>query len=235
MMTRFSSDDRGQAYVEFAIFVPVILIAFFSLIFFSRFGILAERAESAVRYGAEVSFKQGKPYTVATVYNLIDELVNVSPSGGELGPLCLKNDFTGSTGNAARISGDTIAALTQSQQIGSTPYTGTTNAIWKPDAGKTSTGGCNPASVSLGSNPSSPIPVSVTGVSLTTGLNIPAEVGSFINNGDIHAHMGFLQVAAPNVLVACLPGLQIVLPILNPNASGNSSPCTLNTTVPTGL
>lgn len=233
-LTIFARDERGQALVELGLFLPIILIALIGIIFFSRLGILSERAQSAVRYGGEVSFRQGNAYSVATVYNLIDELLNISPSGSELGPLCLRNDASGASGAAARISQDTVAALTLEQQVGPTPFPGSgTLSIWKPDAGHTTSGGCNPASVNLQTSSSSPvIPVSVTGVTLMTGLDIPTNL-SFVQNGSITAHMGFLQIATPNLITACTPAGQVVLKVLNPNVGTPS--CSLASTVPPGL
>jgi hypothetical protein len=36
--------------------------------------------------------------------------------------------------------------------------------------------------------------------------------------------MGFLNVATPNLLIACVPGLNIVLTILQPATAGKAGP-----------
>ena len=46
--------DRGQALLETAIALPLELTTLFGIIFFSRLGVVAERSQRAVRYGAEV-------------------------------------------------------------------------------------------------------------------------------------------------------------------------------------
>lgn len=45
---------RGQALIETMIALPLVLLTLFGIIFFNRLGIISERSQRAVRYGAEV-------------------------------------------------------------------------------------------------------------------------------------------------------------------------------------
>lgn len=71
--------QRGQALVETAIFLPVALMVVFAILHFARFGVLEERAQSAVRYGATVSYEGASPIAAAQIYAAI--AANAAPSG----------------------------------------------------------------------------------------------------------------------------------------------------------
>ena len=162
MLTRFRSAQRGQALVESILFIPLFLFAVFALIFFGRLGVAAERAQTAVRYANLVTFRQGDAYTVATVYDLLNELLN--PSASELGPLCLQpNSMSPNPSNT--ISDSAVAALKQSQPNVTTTPLPNTPSFWIPDLIVSSQ--CNPLSVALksgtyGVGGSSGLPLSIT-------------------------------------------------------------------------
>jgi hypothetical protein len=227
--------QRGQAIVETAIFLPILLTAMFALIFFSRLGVLSERGESAVRYGQLVTFRNGS-YTVGAVYELIDELLN--PSANYLGPLCLAPAPSAATPAPSNNVGSAVlAALTQSQVLGSS--TGpAAKRFWQPDT-TPATPPCLPFSISLTSSASSAgpaaanspgLPLSITGVSISAQISAPPILTKVISNTTTSAQINFLNVAAPNVLLACLPGMSAVLTVLQPaltssQLSGASSLC----------
>ena len=75
--------------------MPLLLVALVALLLFSRLGVVSERTETAVRYADLIAFRNGNAYTVATVYDLLDEILN--PSSSELGPLCLTPNATTAT------------------------------------------------------------------------------------------------------------------------------------------
>jgi len=246
--------QRGQTIVEWCTFFPLLIAMMFSLIFFSRLGVLSERSQSAVRYGNMVSWRNGNAYTVATVESVIDEVLHINSN--ELGPLCLEptGSFTtamptqtapalstgvlGTSGDvlpaytpqpqsssiANRVASDTAAALVQSQTTGTESPVPSAKPYWRPD--NVATSNCNPASIALtsGTYGVGNMPISVQSVSISSSLNVPTYLKGMLLNGETSAQMGFLNVATPNVLLACVPGLDIVLTILQPATAGKSGP-----------
>lgn len=70
--------SRGQTLIEFIIGLPIVLFALFAVIYLSRFGVVAERAELAVRYGAIAGFDTTTDaYSAANIYQNIGNLQNV--------------------------------------------------------------------------------------------------------------------------------------------------------------
>jgi len=203
---------RGQALVESALFLPLMLLATFSIIFFSRLGVLGERGESAVRYANFVTFRQGDAYTVATIYDLLGELLN--PQANELGPLCLTpNSLTPNPNNGPAQSA--LAAVDQQQPaVSSTPVPATKD-FWKPDSSPLAPA-CNPLSVQLSSGTYGigSLPLSVTSFQVTSAINEPAFLSPSIGINQTTSSMAFLNVATPNLLVACLPVLDVALVVL---------------------
>src|ERR1700681_1086721 len=47
--------ERGQALFETLIALPLMLVSLFAIIYFSRLGVVSERTQYAVRYGAEIA------------------------------------------------------------------------------------------------------------------------------------------------------------------------------------
>jgi len=223
---------RGQALVETVLFLPMLLTAMFALLLFSRVGVVAERGESAVRYADMVTFRHGNAYTVAVVYDLLDELLN--PSASQLGPLCLTpNSLTASPPPQNTISAAALQALTQSQPaVGSTPAP-VTKAFWRPDSNGAPA--CNPLSVQLSSSTYgvSNLPLSVTSIQVSGSMNVPRYLSPLLGSTTTTtANMAFLNLATPNMLVACVPGLSIVVDILadmqphggSPNCNSSLNP-----------
>jgi hypothetical protein len=229
MLNRRRQSERGQALVESALFMPLFLIAMFALIFFGRLGVTSERAQTAVRYANLVTFRNGQAYTAATLYDLLNELLN--PTASELGPLCLQpNSLTGSPNNT--ISAAAYAALTQSQpNITATPLPNA-KSFWVPDS--ILTPACNPLSVALtsGTYNVANLPVSVTSFQVQGQINTPSYLQPLLGTSrTAGASMAFLNVATPNMLVACVPGVSLVLILLanmqnvgTPNCNPNSNP-----------
>jgi hypothetical protein len=246
LTTRRLHSERGQATVEAVIFMPFLVGGIMALIVFGRLGVLSERAESAVRYGDMVSFRNGNAYTVSTVEAVIDEVLH--GSSAELGPLCLEPrnapssapapiptltasaispqpaPLPQSTSIANRVAADTIAALYQAQTAGGAPSAApSAPPYWQPDS--MGTPRCNPASIALqaGAFGAGNLPLSVQSIAISAHVNVPAYL-SFAGGGGTSARMGFLNVATPNTLIACVPGLSIVLAVLQPLAQGAAGP-----------
>jgi hypothetical protein len=66
--------QRGQALVETAFFLPVLLLAMMAIIYFSQYGVLQSRAVEAVRYASLVTNPTNddglkpSPYSIEAVY-----------------------------------------------------------------------------------------------------------------------------------------------------------------------
>ena len=69
-IARFS---RGQTLIELVVAMPIVLFALFAIIYVSRMGVLNERAELALRYGAIVSFNTAaNAYSAADIYGSLN-------------------------------------------------------------------------------------------------------------------------------------------------------------------
>ena len=221
---RCAGDQRGQALVESVLFIPLMLVAVLALIFFCRIGVLGERSESAVRYANFVAFRDGQSYTMATVYDLLEELLN--PQANELGPLCLTpNTLTANPQNTPAAAA--LQALTQQQPaVGGTPVPSTKN-FWKPDSQPVAPS-CNPLSVSLTSNTYGigNMPISVTSFQVQSEVNVPKLLSGIMKLNQTTGSMAFLNVATPNLLVACLPFVNVALQVLDDMSNPGTANCT---------
>jgi hypothetical protein len=193
-----------------------------------------------------VSFRNGSAYTVATVESVIDEVLH--SNSAELGPLCLEPQGTPSaapapiptlagftagaqstplpqsTSIANRVAADTQAALVDAQTPGGVPASAPSAApYWRPDS--ITTPKCNPASIALqsGAFGAGNLPASVQSISISAAVNMPSYL-RFAGTGGTSARMGFLNVATPNTLIACVPGLSVVLAVLQPLSQGAAGP-----------
>ena len=63
--------QRGQAMLETILFLPVALVVLFAILYFARFGVLEERAQSAVRYAALMSYESKTDYGAANIYDAV--------------------------------------------------------------------------------------------------------------------------------------------------------------------
>jgi hypothetical protein len=74
-------NERGQTILEFAIAMPIALFALFGIIYFSRYAVVAERAEQALRYGAIAGFNaQSGNYSAANIYQNLTSALPACPS-----------------------------------------------------------------------------------------------------------------------------------------------------------
>jgi hypothetical protein len=224
MLKRFIADQRGQALVESTLFIPLMLTAVLALIFFSRIGVLGERGESAVRYANFVAFRDGQSYTMATVFDLLEEILN--PQANELGPLCLTpNSLVPNPSNTPAAAA--LAALTQQQPAVSSTAVPATKNFWKPDSQPLAPA-CNPLSISLtsGTYGVGSMPLSVTSFEVSAEVNMPQMLSQAIHINQTTSSMAFLNVATPNLLVACLPVLDITLTVLADLSPVGAPTCT---------
>ncbi len=77
-LTRFS---RGQTLLEFIIAMPIALFALFGIVYMSRFAVLSERAELALRYGGIAAFAlQSNAYSAGNIYQNLNGLQPACPT-----------------------------------------------------------------------------------------------------------------------------------------------------------
>ena len=62
------SFSRGQTIIELVVAMPIVLFVLFAIIYMSRYGVLSERAELALRYGGITGFQNGTAYSAANIY-----------------------------------------------------------------------------------------------------------------------------------------------------------------------
>ena len=114
--------ERGQTLVELVVAMPLVLLVLFAIMFISRFGVLSERAELAVRYGGTVLYNtSGTQYSAANIY---------ANTSGSL-PAC-------PTPPVGILSG-------------ASPFPGPTSApYWQPDASPAPTSSCTSGASGFG-------------------------------------------------------------------------------------
>ncbi len=173
---------RGQALVETALFLPLMLTALFAIIYFGRYGVLGERAQSAIRYGSMISYAQGGVYSAANIYDAM--------SNGSQAPLpCTSN-----------VASDTAAALTQA-----VPNTGpTAQPYWQPD-GAPSQASCTISGVGFGGPDYMAFHYfTVTRQSLTAGVSVPTILQGLLGStGIVQAQTGFVHSDPPGMIMYC--------------------------------
>jgi len=98
--------ERGQAMIETAFFLPVMLIAMVAIIYFSRFGILQERAPIAARYASLVSNAGTNNASVFSIQEMYAELRREASDPRAMAP-------QGSGACSTFAKGDAQATLTQ--------------------------------------------------------------------------------------------------------------------------
>ena len=67
--------SRGQTIIEFVVAMPIVLLALFAIVYFSKFGVVNERAELALRYGGIAAFNSGDAQ-----YGAVNIYYNISSS-----------------------------------------------------------------------------------------------------------------------------------------------------------
>jgi hypothetical protein len=259
----FLRDESGQAFYETVAFMPLMLLALLSIIFFARLGVLSERAESAVRYGDMVSFRNGEAYSTAAISYLLNQAVYGNTSG-QLAALCLTAAPTASASAAASaspspapsatgINADILAALYQVQVVHSASPSGAPSPAVTPQrffqADSITQPNCNPGTINLAGQSGAGASGTYTqlGTSGSTGTTLPMDIDNFSITAKVNlnsylvnaigskctqasgvacssttANMAFLNVAAPTTLITCVPGISVVLTIMNPLAKPQS-------------
>lgn len=170
---------RGQALLETVIFLPVALIALFGIIYFSRYGVVSERAQSAVRYGALVSYGAAPVYSASGIYDAI--------ASGPVPPAACP----------ANVGSDTLKAL--SEQNGGAP---TPAPYWRPDS---ATATCTQSTVSFGGTAAAAYHTfTVTTATTTATIAVPPALSSLLGaNQSAVTSFGYVRSDPPGVIMYC--------------------------------
>jgi Flp pilus assembly protein TadG len=175
--------QRGQALIETVIFLPVALIALFGIMYFSRYGVLSERAQSAVRYGTLVSYRAAPVYSARGIYDAI--------ATGPVPP----------TACPASIGTDTKNALSEQNGAGPTP-----SPYWRPDS---ATATCTQSTVSFAGAPTAAFHIfTVTASTATATIAVPTALTGLLGaNTSAVASFGYVRSDPPSVIMYCIPAL----------------------------
>jgi hypothetical protein len=191
--------SRGQALLETMLFMPVALIVMFAILYFARFGVLEERAQAAVRYGALVSYESASKYSAADIYDAVAG--NAPPA----------------TTCTASVATDMVKALDGTGPAGSAP------AFWKPD--QPATAGCTVTVLTFGGASWAAFHnIPVTRLTVSGSMNVPAYVTSVLGNtGTVSASLGYAHSDPPSMIMYCLSDVaSAVSAALNVSYTGGS-------------
>jgi Flp pilus assembly protein TadG len=179
--------QRGQALIETVIFLPVALIALFGIMYFSRYGVLSERAQSAVRYGTLISYRAAPVYSARGIYDAI--------ASGPVAP----------TTCPAVVGTDTTNALSEQNGAGPTP-----SPYWRPDS---ATATCTQSTMSYpGPATAASHTFTVTAATATATIAVPAALTSLLGaNTSAVASFGYVRSDPPGVIMYCIPALGSVV------------------------
>ncbi len=172
--------QRGSALFETTLFLPIALVVLFAVLYFARFGVLEERAQTAVRYGALVSYESATKYSAADIY---DAVASQAPPVTACDP---------------SIVADTVKALD------GTGPSGSAQPFWKPD--HPATAGCTVTTVSFGgASWSSSHYITVTQNSVGALMDVPTYITSLLGvNGSVSASLGYAHAAPPSMIMYCV-------------------------------
>jgi Flp pilus assembly protein TadG len=172
--------QRGQALVETLLLLPVALVMLFALLYFTRYGVLAERAESAVRYAALVSYEAPAQYSAADIYDAVAP--NAPPAGA-----CPANVVT-----------DTVTVLD------GTGTSGSAAAFWKPDHAATAT--CTVSTANFGGAAWAAYHyLTVTKHTVTASLDVPPYVVALLGStGTVTSTLAYAHSDPPSTIVYCV-------------------------------
>ena len=175
--------QRGQALIETVVFLPVALIAIFGVMYFSRYGVLSERAQSAVRYGALVSYQAAPVYSARGIYDAI--------ATGPVAP----------TACPAAVGTDTVKAISEQNGGGPTP-----SPYWRPDS---ATATCMQSTMSFAGAPTAAFHIfTVTASTATATIAVPTVLSSVLGtNASAVASFGYVRSDPPGVIMYCIPTL----------------------------
>lgn len=172
-----SRNSRGQTLIEMVVAMPIVLLALFGIIYVSRFGVVNERAELALRYGSIDVFDAGSnQYSAANIYSNLSGIVPACPT-------------------------PPVSILT-----GTGPFPGPTSApIWQPDSDVAKTSGCTAGTYGFGGSQfiASHFFAESTS-SISAGIDVPYYLQKLIGSHTTAAtSASFLHAAYPAIILYC--------------------------------
>jgi Flp pilus assembly protein TadG len=172
--------QRGQALVETAVFLPVALVVMFAILYFARFGVLEERAQSAVRYAALMSYEGSSNYSAADIYNTV---------GSRPPPI---------TACTANVVPDTVNALN------GTGPSGSAQPFWKPDHPAVAT--CTVSTANFGGASWAAYHyLTITKHSVSASMDVPSYVTSVLGiTGNVTASLAYAHADPPSTIISCV-------------------------------
>lgn len=191
--------QRGNALFETVLFLPVALVVMFAVLYFARFGVLEERAQGAVRYGAAVSYESASKYSAADIY---DAVALHAPAA---------------TACTAGVAADTVTVL------GGTGPSGSARPFWQPDHAAAAT--CTGTTANLGGASWAAYNyIMVTKHSVSASIDVPAYITSVLGTtGNVSASLGYAHADPPSTIMYCLSGVaSAVSAALNVSYTGGS-------------
>jgi hypothetical protein len=170
--------SRGQTLLEFVFAMPLALFALFAIIYVSRFAVISERAELALRYGAIAAFNtQSGAYSAANIYQSING-ANYCPAP----PLTMLADGS--------------------------PLPGPTSApFWQPDTDvPTPSSTCAPGASGFGGSQFIASHFwAITTMNVQAGLDVPPYLRSALGTNATSANTTatFIHSAYPGIILWC--------------------------------
>lgn len=172
--------QRGQTIVEMVVAMPIVLFTIFAIVYMSRYGVLSERAELALRYGGITAFSGTSAYSAANIYANYGDLSQV-PSP------CSTPPTTVLTGGG--------------------PLPGQTPApFWQPDTDQFApTSSCTTSALGFGGAQFlASHYVATTVVNIQAGVDVPAYLRALLGNvATVNTTAQFEHAAWPGMIMYC--------------------------------
>jgi hypothetical protein len=189
--------QRGQAIVETALFIPIMLLLILAIVYLSQVGVAQERGQAAVRYGSLVSPVQN--YSLTAIYAAYDAGLS-SPIPYTSPTTCPGTEVT-----------DITAAINQQQPLPSSAPTSypTTQPFWTvPNPVANCSMG--ERQISQGFFPGLTVGyVEVMTNTVSGGMPLPDYLQNAIGSTvGVNATMTLYLPLTVNDLIYCTPGLQ---------------------------
>jgi hypothetical protein len=169
--------SRGQTVIEFLIAMPIVLFALFGIVYVSRMGVINERAELALRYGALAAFNStSNEYSAADIYQSLNGTMGPCPAA----PISVVN--------------------------GAGPFPGPTSApFWQSDSDVPQSTTCTPGAAGFGGSQFIASHFwAITTLNVKAGVDVPPYLQSVIGtNGSANTTTTFVHAAYPGVILWC--------------------------------
>lgn len=169
--------QRGQTLIELVVAMPIVLFALFGIIYVSRLGVINERAELALRYGAIASFDANSTeYSASNIYQNLSGALPACPTP----PIAVVN--------------------------GGGPFPGPTAApFWKADGDVPQSTACTPGALGFGGSQFIASHFwATTTLNVQAGVDAPKYLQKAIGaSGSANTTETFIHAAYPGVILWC--------------------------------